>query len=318
MDKELNTVIRQIESQIFSQQDLVTYIKLSLRAGKPIDLSYFAGFADLAGLQTYVSGQNLTVHGYEPSEISEQIEDHFLVDLANLWHIDPNTPPVDTDPYVLYLGYIVDQDLLVALISTQREQAGEHMRLLGNGDTALLHAFWYGIYHYSEADDAFMIHEAWNSANAPQDYPATLETITNNHQPLVISLINEIEQYHDIAQAAIDEFEEEEDQAEETYLENQLGYIEQFVNELPPYTYDELSESETIASGHTANLKVELTATDPDGEPTANFANVRVWLSRMTTEDGMDSDYPVEIEIYNPIDEAWQEYLTYESGYDED
>lgn len=57
------------------------------------------------------------------------------------------------------------------------------------------------------------------------------------------------------------------------------------------YTYDELSALPTISQGHTDDLKIDT----GNGE--------RVWLSRMTREDGAEWDHAVTVERY--IDGKW-------------
>lgn len=52
------------------------------------------------------------------------------------------------------------------------------------------------------------------------------------------------------------------------------------------YTLKELQQMETIEQGHFSNLKIET-------------ENTRVWLSRMTKEDGAKANNMVEVEKTN-------------------
>jgi hypothetical protein len=58
------------------------------------------------------------------------------------------------------------------------------------------------------------------------------------------------------------------------------------------YTLEELESMPTISKGHTDDLKYE----DDD---------TRVWLSRMTVEDGMPYNNQVTVEKYEEIDGSW-------------
>lgn len=57
------------------------------------------------------------------------------------------------------------------------------------------------------------------------------------------------------------------------------------------YTLKELQAMETISQGHFSNLKIET-------------ENTRVWLSRMTVEDGAEANNMVTIEKL--IDGRWE------------
>ena len=57
------------------------------------------------------------------------------------------------------------------------------------------------------------------------------------------------------------------------------------------FTLKELQQLETITQGHTDNLKIKT-------------ENTKVWLSRMTVEDGMPYDNMVTIEKL--IDGRWE------------
>lgn len=67
------------------------------------------------------------------------------------------------------------------------------------------------------------------------------------------------------------------------------------------YTKKELESMPTISQGHTSNLKVE----DYNHNPP-----VRVWLSRMSIEDGMPYNDAVEVE--HCINGCWKLVEQYE------
>lgn len=66
------------------------------------------------------------------------------------------------------------------------------------------------------------------------------------------------------------------------------------------YTLAELEEMETIRESHEDNLKVD-------------NGHIRIWLSRMTIEDGMPYNNMVTVEILNPKNYAWETIAEYEA-----
>lgn len=64
------------------------------------------------------------------------------------------------------------------------------------------------------------------------------------------------------------------------------------------YTLQELQDMPTIDSGHTDDLKVDT-------------GTVRVWLSRLTVEDGMP--YNNQVTVEQLIDGTWQTVKEYEA-----
>ena len=77
------------------------------------------------------------------------------------------------------------------------------------------------------------------------------------------------------------------------------------MKKLTKYSLAELEEMETISQSHEDNLKVET-------------ENVRVWLSRMTIEDGMPYNNQVTVEILNPKNYNWEIVEQYEACNDYD
>lgn len=69
------------------------------------------------------------------------------------------------------------------------------------------------------------------------------------------------------------------------------------------YSLQELEAMPTIMEGQFDDLKIE----EIDGD-----SKVRVWLSRMTKEDGMPYDNQVTVEVYGPPDYKWQNVDQYE------
>lgn len=66
------------------------------------------------------------------------------------------------------------------------------------------------------------------------------------------------------------------------------------------FTLKELENMETISQGHTDDLKYE-------------SDSIRIWLSRMTTEDGMPYNNQVTVEFYNPKGYAWETIDEYQA-----
>lgn len=70
------------------------------------------------------------------------------------------------------------------------------------------------------------------------------------------------------------------------------------------YTLSELEAMPTISQGHTDNLKIE---TEIEG------VKYRIWLSRMTVEDGMPYNNQVTVEKLNPAPGNWETVEEYQA-----
>lgn len=66
------------------------------------------------------------------------------------------------------------------------------------------------------------------------------------------------------------------------------------------YTLAELEAMPTISKGHMDDLKAEI-------------ENIRIWLSRMTVEDGMPYNNMATVEFYNPKNYAWETIAEYQA-----
>lgn len=69
------------------------------------------------------------------------------------------------------------------------------------------------------------------------------------------------------------------------------------------FTLEQLEKMPTLHQGHTDNLKWE----------SNDKKQVRVWLSRMTKEDGMPYDNQVIVEQYNQKSGRWEVIDEYEA-----
>jgi hypothetical protein len=66
------------------------------------------------------------------------------------------------------------------------------------------------------------------------------------------------------------------------------------------FTLEELENMETISQGHMEDLKFD-------------NGSIKIWLSRMTKEDGMPYDNQVTVEFYNPKNYKWETIDEYEA-----
>jgi len=66
------------------------------------------------------------------------------------------------------------------------------------------------------------------------------------------------------------------------------------------YTLAELEAMPTISQGHMEDLKIEV-------------ENIKVWLSRMTVEDGMPYNNQVTVENYDTINGRWETVAEYQA-----
>lgn len=87
---------------------------------------------------------------------------------------------------------------------------------------------------------------------------------------------------------------------ERIYELNEQELIGELI-QLPRWSAQELSDMPTIRANQTSNLKYEI----PD--------RIRVWLSRMTVDDGMPYNNAVEVEVYLPY-EGWMGFENYPGG----
>ena len=69
------------------------------------------------------------------------------------------------------------------------------------------------------------------------------------------------------------------------------------------YTLEDLEDLPTISEGHTDDLKIE---------KYIYGIKVRIWLSRMTIEDGMPYNNQVTVEYLDTQNWCWREYDKYQ------
>jgi hypothetical protein len=196
---------------------------------------------------------------------------------------------------------------LVVVFHTEREQFTGYRTL----------AFWYGVYQYDDKQDQFRCAVPWNAANAPQEMPPAPQTIRNNH-PGIITLFNHLEVISIAAVSALEELNKKVETTQALLDRNITLYIMSEAGNLD-YRGEELEAMPTLSQGQFSNLKEEITLnldqfpdTIGDIELTKPAGpHIRVWLSRMTREDGDEFDNAVEIEIYNIDEGRWEEYRRY-------
>jgi hypothetical protein len=309
---------------------LRNYISACEANETPLELSIFAenpNLQSIADIAHYSCGVQL--YGFSSEAIIGQIENRAPDDLRQMWDNDPDSPPADMLPEVDYVGWIPEFDVamrapigkhwpsdllaraqLVIVFHTEREQFTGYRTLV----------FWYGIYQYDHKQDRFRCAIPWNIANAPQEVPPTLETVRSNH-PGLITLYNNLDIARIAAVTATEEINEAVGTTQALLDRNITLYIMSEAGNLD-YRAEQLETMPTISQGQFSNLKEEITLnldqfpdsmgeyelTKPDGP------HIRVWLSRMTREDGDQFDNAVEIEIYNLDEGRWEEYRRYDSN----
>jgi hypothetical protein len=326
MDSRIRDALRRMYSDPTDVSSVVDYYTSVVRAGgaHALELGYLAPAIDeITDLQEVVDSSErfgapsrswITVYGKKIHSIIRDIEANALGYLSEHWGVDAYTSPIDEDPRVCYLGWDYTRDVLVSVFSTEREQFHE----------VATRSFFYGFFRY--VDGHLVCVGGWNSSNAPQESPATLSTIESNHSP--IHLFNELEMCSSEAEIMWDNYAEVAYAAEVgvcsicgiitdpspppvlcgdgacvswELLEQTREEASEFIN---LYTYEELTEMPSVSEGHFANLKIDT-------------GRVRLWLSRCTAADGCPFEYPIEIEIFNPISGGWVQYADYPSDGDD-
>lgn len=304
MDRELQDIRRQLNADPFNSDLILRYCNQSRRSQEPIEITSLSPLIqnyepdDARAEDLFWSlvklPQNIVLHDLTVEDIIDEIEDRALYYLQTRWGVDIYMPPVDTNPNVCYLGWLPRTNRLVTMFYTYREQY-EEIRTL---------TFWYGIYGF-DANNVLTLYEPWNPKNAPHEYPATLETIRNNHGEPIIHLYDRIIEVSGLASEALEEFSDAEAEQEAAAAQELYDDIREDADELiNAYTCEQLEEMPTQSTGQFSNLKLEF----PLGAP---FTHIRLWYSRMTILDGAPFDYAVEIEIWNPIEGRWENYATY-------
>jgi len=294
MDRQLRETIRALSASptpAISRQ----YLRLVQRQQERIELTYLLPIieSDHDQIQAQLDGWgfNVALCGIHTEELIDQIQEGFLDDLNAMWGVDVNLPPADHDPEVYYVGYTPNNQIVI-IVATLREEFYEI-------DAP---SFWYGIYECR--GERAVIVEAWNRDNAPQEWPATYETISENH-PGILHVFRNLDHAHTLADVAWSEIEDarQADQLEQ-YEEEYDAILLAAEDHINAYTCLELDQLPTLAEGQFSNLKIDL-------------PNIRIWLSRMTVEDGMPYDHAVEIEVWNPVEARWVEFAEYPCDPDE-
>ena len=112
---------------------------------------------------------------------------------------------------------------------------------------------------------------------------------------------------------AIENIREEEDEEDEEGEDDSIRarserayrqHLREAESHVNAHDYTELYNMETLGTGQFANRKID-------------NGRVRVWLSRMTIEDGAPFNHPIEIEVYNPVEGRWMQYADYPSNINE-
>lgn len=250
-------------------------------------------------------GRPFTLHGIKLQAIIEEITQNYKQYIG----LFGENPGRDHSPEVDFIGWLSPNiqyglDQLIIVFHTLRES-------IPNCET--LH-FWHGSYLYDESDKKYFL-----SKGLPPSI-RIFRSVSEEH-PGIVPLSNNLESALEDADRANQELREGIEEAQSNLDKEVLNHITEMASDLPRYTASQLRHMPTIHESHFANLKEEIYLDLNNFESEwgdvvlqlPEGPHIRVWLSRMTQDDGDEFNHPVEIEIINPVEGRWIEIDRYQS-----
>lgn len=290
---------------------LLNYMLATKQLHIPAELLLFK-FSPQFLLPSNIEEDRFTLHGIKLRTIIEEITQNYREYIG----LFGENPIQDYNPEVDFIGWLSPNiqyglDQLIIVFHTLRES-------IPNCET---YHFWYGSYLYDESDQKYFFSKSLTLPPSITMWRSISENHLEINHPGIIPLLNNLVTAIEDSNRANQELREGIEEAQDNLDRLVLNHIKEMALDLSRYTASQLRHMPTIHEGQFGNIKEEIYLDLNNFEfewgdvvlQLPEGPHIRVWLSRMTQDDGDEFNHPVEIEIINPVEGRWEEIDRYQS-----